>query len=77
MNYAIVKRTYELDTEVFYCDTLEEAIAERTRLIFQRAVDNGEYNDWVIHRNVEDDSKSVFWRFLNRIYDWKSRKARW
>lgn len=77
MNYVIVKQTYDLPTEAFYCDTLEEAIEHRTRLIFQRAAENSEYNDWRIYRNNEDVAKSLFWRMLVRIFDWKARKAAW
>lgn len=77
MNYVIVKQTYDLPTEAFYCDTLEEAIAERTRIIFERAAEKSEYNDWRIFRTNEDVAKSVFWRTMVRIFDWKARKAAW
>lgn len=69
-NYVIVKKVFEIETEVFYANTFAEADALRTREIFTRAAEEGDMDsEWII-ASVFESKVSKVERFLLRILDW-------
>lgn len=77
MKYVIVQRTYKLGCKAYYCETLEEAKAERQRLIMQSACEDSEYFDWVIYQNVEHIAISKFWSWLTRRAEYLYERTNW
>lgn len=60
-SYIVVSDDYSVDTRAYYAQTLEEAIVTRDKQI---ANDN---HRWKIYENVEEVTKSKFWR---RLQSW-------
>lgn len=69
-NYAIVRLGFDVPAEVYYEQTLEDAIYLRDGLI------EATERDWRIFENIEDATKSKFWRWVARRVDARRERLR-
>lgn len=56
--YVIVRRDFEVPTEAYYADSLEQAVERRYDLVTETG------HDWRIFENAEELIKNRFFRWL-------------
>ena len=69
-NYVVVKKVFEVETEVFYADTFAQAEALMTREMFIRAAEEGDTgSEWFI-ASVQNSPTSKWERRAFALLDW-------